>query len=710
MFNVKSITPRCIAPVFAMLIAVIVPPAHADTDPVGTTFTYQGQLTDAGEPATGTVDLVFRLFDQSENGTPLGVLVADDFPLGDNGRFTIDLDFGDEFTGGPRWLEIDVNAVTLSPRQPIMAAPHAMVATTTANVPTKAVVGNYSGITGVGTLDSLNVTGNVGIGTTNPLATLHVATGTSGMGLHLPGLRVFQDPTSPIVVGGSIHNDASATGATISGGGSSISPNQATAAYSTVGGGSNNIASGTGATVSGGGSFTGPNQATSSFSTVGGGSNNTASGANASVLGGLNNTASGNRAVVSGGTSNTASGFNSTVGGGNGNQAIGANATVPGGNQNAAEGNYSFAAGRNAKAMHAGAFVWGDSEFADLESTAPDQFLIRAAGGVGIGTSSPNANLHVTGDGSGAVMRLDNGGGGSATNTGLVVSGVQGSGRAASFYGITSSSLLLVHNDGSGQAAQFDGNVEFKNGNVGIGTNNPQAPLEVAGRIRSSGPDGGSFQAYNPNNQSASVRLDWHEDAARLRIGGNGPGANGGFDIQRIGNQSMLRIDGDGNVGIGNSNPQTRLHVNGTTRTNVIEITGADLAEEFPFSEPVEPGMVVEIDPNNPGQLCLASGAYNRRVAGVIAGANEFSTGVVLGRGSGNEFAAPVALSGRVYVHVDATERAVKVGDMLTTSDRPGYAMGVTDYSRMHGAVIGKAMTGLAKGETGLVLVLINLQ
>jgi hypothetical protein len=38
-----------------------------------------------------------------------------------------------------------------------------------------------------------------------------------------------------------------------------------------------------------------------------------------------------------------------------------------------------------------------------------------------------------------------------------------------------------------------------------------------------------------------------------------------------------------------------------------------------------------------------------------------------------------------------------------------GYAMKATNRDQAYGAVIGKAMTGLDKGE-GLVLVLVNLQ
>jgi hypothetical protein len=70
----------------------------------------------------------------------------------------------------------------------------------------------------------------------------------------------------------------------------------------------------------------------------------------------------------------------------------------------------------------------------------------------------------------------------------------------------------------------------------------------------------------------------------------------------------------------------------------------------------------------------------------------------------------PVALTGRVWTYCDATERAVEPGDLLTTADQPGYALPVSDHARAQGAVIGKAMTALAKGETGMVLVLVNLQ
>jgi len=148
----------------------------------------------------------------------------------------------------------------------------------------------------------------------------------------------------------------------------------------------------------------------------------------------------------------------------------------------------------------------------------------------------------------------------------------------------------------------------------------------------------------------------------------------------------------------------------GTVSVKVLEITGADLAEKFPTTDTVEAGMVVEIDPDNPGHLRKAQGAYNKRVVGVVAGANGLSKGIILGNLEGSENHTPIAMSGRVWVYADATERAIEPGDFLTTAAKPGYAMAVDNLAQAQGAIIGKAMTRLEKGTTGMVLVLVNLQ
>jgi hypothetical protein len=231
-------------------------------------------------------------------------------------------------------------------------------------------------------------------------------------------------------------------------------------------------------------------------------------------------------------------------------------------------------------------------------------------------------------------------------------------------------------------------------GNVGIGTTSPASLLHVqyasgqAG-ISSRGPSGDTWLPF---------------------IDGNAYIAGANIIFRDNTNAERMRITGAGNVGIGTASPAAKLDVNGTARVKVLEITGADLAEKFPTTETLEPGTVVEIDPDNPGHLRKARGAYNKRVAGVVAGANGLSKGIVLGNLEGSENHTPIAISGRVWVYADATHEAIEPGDLLTTSDTPGYAMKASDPSRAHGAVLGKAMTRLEKGKTGMVLVLVNLQ
>ncbi len=150
----------------------------------------------------------------------------------------------------------------------------------------------------------------------------------------------------------------------------------------------------------------------------------------------------------------------------------------------------------------------------------------------------------------------------------------------------------------------------------------------------------------------------------------------------------------------------------GVTKTPVLEITGgADLSEQFDVQGgDALPGTVVCIDVANPGQLIVCDESYNRTVAGIVSGAGGVKTGMLMGqRGSLANGALPVALTGRVYVRADASSGSIQPGDLLTTSDRTGYAMKVSDHNRAQGAIIGKAMTELCD-DTGLVLVLVSLQ
>lgn len=248
--------------------------------------------------------------------------------------------------------------------------------------------------------------------------------------------------------------------------------------------------------------------------------------------------------------------------------------------------------------------------------------------------------------------------------------------------------------------------IKYGTGHVGIGTTTPDTPLDVfksssstaeAALRVATGYFSGIYQTYYLAFDRNEINATRTTGATSLRLNSTSSG-------------NVLLAEGGGRVGIGTGSPGTTLDVAGTARVDVLEIQGADLAEKFPMSESVEPGTVVSIDAERPGYLTPSRKPYDRRLAGVISGANGLSVGAVLGLGTPEAGAEAVAMSGRVWTLCDAANGAIEPGDLLTTSARAGHAMKATERSRSHGAVLGKAMSHLARGQTGYVLVLVNLQ
>jgi hypothetical protein len=120
----------------------------------------------------------------------------------------------------------------------------------------------------------------------------------------------------------------------------------------------------------------------------------------------------------------------------------------------------------------------------------------------------------------------------------------------------------------------------------------------------------------------------------------------------------------------------------------------------------IEPGTVMVL--GEEGALQPSHQAYDKCVAGVISGANNYKPGIILDKRHLQSGRKPIALLGKVFCKVDASYAPIEIGDMLTTSDNPGYAMKASEPIRAFGAVIGKALKPLESGK-GLIPVLVGL-
>ncbi len=201
------------SPVFLLMIGTLVTPVHAGA--TDTAFTYQGQLKQAGVPVTGLTDMKFSLFDAAGSlvGGPLifaGQDAASAAIAVENGLFSAELDFGaDVFNGEPRSLAIEVRYphdptdkaryAALAPLQRITAVPYALqvrglVMDDRGGLEVAGDI-RTTGTVAAGAYDSNSPlifkaqgtecarfddgTCNFGLGTTNPLAKLHIG-GTPG--------------------------------------------------------------------------------------------------------------------------------------------------------------------------------------------------------------------------------------------------------------------------------------------------------------------------------------------------------------------------------------------------------------------------------------------------------------------------------------------------------------------------------------------------
>ena len=167
----------------------------------------------------------------------------------------------------------------------------------------------------------------------------------------------------------------------------------------------------------------------------------------------------------------------------------------------------------------------------------------------------------------------------------------------------------------------------------------------------------------------------------------------------------LVSAQGAGQVAVFNTAGTPRFILDGNSG---LQSASGDVAERLPSAAQLAPGSVVSIDPAAGGMIA-ASRAYDRRVAGVVSGANDYNPGITLRAGDELKQAVPVTLTGTVYCLASNVNGPIHAGDLLTTSTVPGHAMRATDYDRAHGAIVGKALADL-DGDRGLIMILASLQ
>ncbi len=201
------------------------------------------------------------------------------------------------------------------------------------------------------------------------------------------------------------------------------------------------------------------------------------------------------------------------------------------------------------------------------------RLYISPAGNLGIGTTTPNAKLEVAGPGrftgaNGFSIGGDMNQFRIQTSTGIANQAFGFLNASNSFEGIRVKQISVGGSYADLYAAPLNGLII--EGNVGIGTTNPQTKLEVAGAGHF---NGGRLSQYGtiPNDNNAAF---WNMSPLGYGFYSQGGSATRyAFHFLNHEGTTIMYGTGAGNVGIGTSNPDARLTVAGDISSREVRVT-----------------------------------------------------------------------------------------------------------------------------------------
>ncbi|MCX6693020.1 MAG: hypothetical protein NT074_00455 [Methanomicrobiales archaeon] len=261
--------------------------------------------------------------------------------------------------------------------------------------------------------------------------------------------------------------------------------------------------------------------------------------------------------------------------------------------------------------------------------------------------------------------------------------------RAIDIFGLFDSTGVYVETDGTGidiKGSQTGVNVTTGSTYNGVG-------IRVTADADANNVKGVLINTHGSNADGISIVTDGSGDRGAYIY--NGWGGSGGLSVFSVSGNAIT-------AGTAKSDGKWAFYTDNGVHASWFNTPSGDVAEYMPAIEDFPAGTVLIIGEDS--RLARSETAYDTRVAGIVSTKPGLTLG---GDEENNADNALIAVAGRVPCNVDASNGPIHPGDLLTTSNTPGYAMKAADPKI--GTILGKAMGTLESG-TGTIEVIVTLQ